>query len=215
MGETSLKIRISARNAARPSAEPETPGAPTPAACRRAATTARRALQCHRPRAMQPPPGPPGCHCATMPGPAGPQPTPKKGLAKGAKIAIILAVSAIVLIILAVVLFVVFFANIITAPADVANNYVKAVNAGDLSTAWSYLTTSTQKQETRLGFKSKSVHSKEISANGTPQASTLQTGDVSKIVMSVTFTDGTKTTWDMTLIKVGGKWKIDQVSPRE
>jgi hypothetical protein len=33
--------------------------------------------------------------------------------------------------------------------------------------------------------------------------------------MSVTGTNGSKATWDMTLVKVDGKWKIDQVSPRQ
>jgi hypothetical protein len=147
--------------------------------------------------------------------PPGPQATPKKGIPRGAKIALILAVSAIVLIILAVALFVVLFANVITAPADVANNYVKAVNAGNISTAWSYLTTRTQNQEGRLGFQVKFSPLEGTIRKWFTTSVNVETGGVSKIVMSITFTDGTKTTWDMTLNKVGGKWKIDQVSPRE
>ena len=134
---------------------------------------------------------------------------------RGAKIALILVASAIVIIILAVALFVVLFANVITAPADVANNYVKAVNAGNISTAWSYLTTRTKNQEGRLGFQVKFSPFKGNISKWYTTSVNVETGGVSKIVMSITFTDGTKTTWDMTLNKVGGKWKIDQVSPRE
>ena len=162
-----------------------------------------------------PPPGPPGGVIAPPMPPPGPQATPKKGMPRGAKIALILAVSAIVLIIVAVALFVVFFANVITAPADVANNYVKAVNVRDLSTAWSYLTTRTQNQEGRLGFDTKLSPLKGTIRKWFTTSVNVETGGVSKIVMSLTFTDGTKTSWDMTLTKVGGKWKIDQVAPRE
>ena len=162
-----------------------------------------------------PPPGPPGGITPPPMLPPGPQAKPKKGMPRGAKIALILAVSAIVLIILAVALSVVFFANVITAPADVANNYVKAVNVRDLSTAWSYLTTRTQNQEGRLGFDTKLSPLKGTIRKWFTTSVNVETGGVSKIVMSLTFTDGTKTSWDMTLTKVGGKWKIDQVAPRE
>lgn len=134
---------------------------------------------------------------------------------RGAKIAIILGVSAIVLMILAVVLIGVFFANVITAPADVANNYVKALNAGNMSTAWGYLTTRAQHAEGRLGFNVKRVLFEGNIRTWYSTSVNVETGGISKIVMSITFTDGSKSTWDMTLKKEGGEWKIDLVSPRE
>jgi uncharacterized membrane protein YvbJ len=165
------------------------------------------------PGAVQPPQGPPGGVAApTMPPPV-PQPPEKKGMSKGAKIAIALAVSAVVLIIIAVVLFVLVFANLISAPADVANDYVKSLNSGDLSTAYNYLTTRTQKQETRQGFESKVGPFKgQIKTWNTTSINVVN--DTAQIVMRVTGTDGSKATWDMTLVKEDGKWKIDQVSPR-
>jgi hypothetical protein len=135
-------------------------------------------------------------------------------MAKGAKVALILGACAILLIILAVVLFVVFFANMITAPADVANGYVKALNEGDFSTAWGDLTTRTQNQESRSGFETKVGPFKGKIEKWYTTSVNVQ-NNTAEIVMSVTFSDGTKATWDMTLIKTDGEWKIDQVSPRE
>lgn len=159
----------------------------------------------------QPPPGAPsGVAPPPMP-PSGPQAAPKKGMSRGAKIALILSVSAIVLMILAVVLIAVFLVNVVTAPADVANNYMKALNTGDISTAWSYLTTRTQNKETRKGFDLKAASLKgSISKWDTSIVSNQN--DEAKIIMNITGTDGSHHAWDMTLIKQDGKWKVDQVS---
>jgi hypothetical protein len=165
---------------------------------------------------LQPPPGAPsGVAPPPMP-PSGAQAAPKKWMPRGAKIALILAVSAIVLIILAVVLIAVFFANEITPPADVANNYVKALNKGDYSTAWGYLTTGAQKEDGRLGFQ---LRNQLLEGNIRDwyftEVHTVATGDISKVGVSITFNDGSKTNWDMTLTKVGGEWKIDRVISKE
>lgn len=130
-------------------------------------------------------------------------------MSRGAKIALILSASAIVL--LAVVLIAVFLVNVVTAPVDVANNYMKALNTGDISTAWSYLTTRTQNQETRKGFDSKAASLKgSISKWDTSIVSNQN--DEAKIIINVTGTDGSHHPWDMTLIKQSGKWKVDQIS---
>jgi hypothetical protein len=139
-----------------------------------------------------------------------------KGLSKGATLAIVLAVCALVLIVLAVVFGVVFFANVIGAPADVANNYVKAVNAGELDTAWSYLSTTTQKEETRSGFDSKLGDLKgAISKWNTSNINIDMTGSGrATIVMNLALRDGSTSAWDMTLVKQNSDWKIRAVSPR-
>ena len=162
---------------------------------------------------MPTPPGPPGVAAPPV-APAGPQPRQKKGMAKGAKIAIILAVSAIVLIILAVVLAVVFFANVISAPADVANDYVRALDAGELNTAWNHLSTGTQNKETRKGFEDKVASFKDKITRWNTTSININ-NDVAEIVMKITFIDDTKTNWNMTLIKEDGEWKIKQVAPVE
>jgi Domain of unknown function (DUF4878)/zinc-ribbon domain len=161
--------------------------------------------------AQEPPPGAPGGVTPPPLPPAGSRAAPKKGMARGAKIALILGVSAIVLIVLAGVIIGVFIANMITAPADVANNYMKALNAGDISTAWSYLTTRTQNQETRKGFDSKAGLLKGSVSKWDTTVVSIQ-NDEAKIILNVTGTNGSHRPWDMTLIKQDGKWKIDKVS---
>jgi len=128
----------------------------------------------------------------------------------------VLAVFALVLIVLAVVFGVVFFANVIGEPADVANNYVRAVNAGDLDTAWSYLSTATQREETRSGFDSKLGDLKgAISRWNTSNINVDMTGSGrATIVMNLALRDGSSAAWDMTLVKQNGNWKIRAVSPR-
>ena len=127
-----------------------------------------------------------------------------------------LAVCALVLIVLAVVFGIVFFANVISAPADVANNYVKAVNAGELDTAWSYLSTATRKEETMSGFDSKLGDLKgAISKWNTSNINVDMTGSGrATIVMNLALRDGSSAAWDMTLVKHNGNWKIRAVSPR-
>jgi hypothetical protein len=149
-----------------------------------------------------------------MPPAPPPVPAKKKGMSRGAKIALILGGCAIVLIIIAVVLAVVFFAGVITAPADAANNYVKALNSGDLSTAWTYISSATQKEETRSGFDSKVGALKGQIKTWNVSSVNVQSGGQATIVMDLTLTDGTKITWDITLVKENDEWKIAQVAPR-
>lgn len=163
----------------------------------------------------QPPLGvPTGAPAGGMPAAPPPVAAKKKGLSKGAKIALILGVVAIALIIIAVVFGVIFFASVIGAPADVANNYVKALNSGDLATAWSYISSATQKEETRSGFDSK-VGALEGQINKWNTSSVrVESGGRATIVMDLTLKGGTKATWDMYLVKENGEWKIAQVAPR-
>jgi predicted PurR-regulated permease PerM len=132
-------------------------------------------------------------------------------MSRGAKIALILSLCAIVLIILVVVVIAVFVVNTVTAPADAANTYIKALNAGDISTAWSYLTTRTQNQETRQGFESKVAQLKGSVSNWDTSVVSIQNGEA-KVIINVTGTDGSHHGWDIVLKKQGGKWKVDQIS---
>lgn len=138
---------------------------------------------------------------------------PKKGLSKGAKLAIILGIVTVVLVVVAVVLLVVFVINVVSGPADAANNYVQALNEGDLSTAWSYLSASTQSDEGRSGFESKvGIFEGEISKWNTSSIEINNSN--AQVVMKLSFKDGSDATWDIYLVKEDGEWKIGQVSPR-
>jgi ABC-type transport system involved in multi-copper enzyme maturation permease subunit len=136
-------------------------------------------------------------------------------MAKGSKIALVLGIGVVALIILALVLIVIFFINVVSGPADVANNYVKALNNGDLSTAWSYLAAETQKEEGRSGFEDKVGGLRGEISKWSTGSINVRTGGLSTVVMNLTLKDGTKVTWDMSLTKENGKWKIRQVSPRQ
>lgn len=138
----------------------------------------------------------------------------KKGLATGAKVAIILGIAVVVLIVLALVFFVIFFANVITGPADVSNEYVRALDEGEMSTAWSLLASETQQEEGRAGFeeKVKALEGK-IDKWYTTDVN-VESGGRAKVVMDITLSGGDKVTWDMYLVKEEGEWKIRQVDPR-
>lgn len=143
-----------------------------------------------------------------------PAPAPrKKGMSKGLKTGLIIGAVILVLIIAGVVIAAVALVNFVTAPADVANSYVEAVNEGNLEEAWGYLTPSTQREETRSGFTEKLEPLEgEISSYNTRRIDIRTSG--AYIVMDLTFTDGSRATWDMRLIKQSGDWKIAQVNPR-
>ncbi len=148
-----------------------------------------------------------------MPPGAPPAARPKKGMSKGAKLAIWLGVLTVVLIVVAVVLLVVFVVNVVSGPADASNAYVKALNEGDMSTAWSYISTGTQNDEGRSGFESKvGIFEGEISTWNT--GSIQIDNSTARVVMDLEFKDGSDATWDMYLVKEDGEWKIEQVSPR-
>jgi uncharacterized membrane protein YvbJ len=132
-------------------------------------------------------------------------------MSRGAKIAVILSACAIALIILVVVVIAVFAVKTVTAPADTANHYIKALNTGDVSTAWSYLTTRTQNQETRQGFESKVASLKGSISNWDTSVVSVQDGEA-KVIINVTGTDGSHHGWDILLIKQGGEWKVDRIS---
>jgi hypothetical protein len=137
----------------------------------------------------------------------------KKGMSRGLKIGLVIAASVIVLLIAGVVLGVVVFVNVITAPADVANNYVKAINDGDLTTAYGLLTTATQQGEGEAAFKAQMIKFKGTITKYNTSSINVYSGGTSKVVMDMAFNDGSKADWTMNLLKESGKWKIQAVRP--
>lgn len=134
-------------------------------------------------------------------------------MSKGLKIGLIIGLCTVILIIVAVILGAVVLVNFLAAPADVANDYVKAINEGRLDTAYGYVSAKTQREETKAGFTEKLAPLKgQISKYNTRSINIVNSR--ATIVMDLTFTDGTRATWDMLLVKEGGDWKVDSVSPR-
>ena len=161
------------------------------------------------PPGMRPPTGmPPGIP------PLPPLAPRKKGMSRGLKIALIVSACIIGLIIIGLILGVVVFVGAVTAPADVANNYVKALNEGNLSLAYSYLAAPTKKEtsETAFATKMKPLVGK-ITKYNTSSVS-VRSGGTATVVMDLSFDDGSKATWDIGLIKESGKYKILNVKPR-
>lgn len=138
----------------------------------------------------------------------------KKGMSSGLKIALIIGACIIGLLIVGIVLGVVVFVGAVTAPADVANNYVKAINEGDMTLAYGYLAAPTQKETSEAAFatKMKPLAGKITKYN--TSSVNVRSGGTSTVVMDLSFDDGSKATWDIGLIKESGKYKILNVRPR-
>ena len=140
---------------------------------------------------------------------AAPRPA-KKGMSRGGKIAIIVGISAVVLIMVVVGVAIFLVIGAISAPADVANNYMMALNDGDLSTAWGYISADTQKEETKSGFISEKEDFKgEIKSYNTSGIEV--SNGKAQIEMDIEFQDGEKATWNMYLVKENGEWRIENI----
>jgi Tfp pilus assembly protein PilE len=156
----------------------------------------------------------------TPPFPGGmpmPPPPKKKGMSRGLKVGLVIALCLIALIVVGIVVGVFAFVKVVSAPADAANSYVKALNEGNLSQAYSDLSAKTQKTETRAGFEKKfSVLKDSISKYNTSSINVGTSGGqtTAKVVMQLSLTGGSKATWDMALVKENGKWKIQAIRPR-
>ncbi|MBU4175301.1 MAG: DUF4878 domain-containing protein [Actinobacteria bacterium] len=161
------------------------------------------------PGSVPPPPGPPGAIPAPVVPVAAPRPA-KKGMSRGGKIAIIVGISAVVLIAAVIGVAIFLLVGAIKAPADVSNKYLQALNDGDLSTAWGYISKDTQKEETRSGFISdKESFKGEIDSYNTSGVE-VSNGNA-RVEMDIEFKDGKKATWEISLIKENGKWKINSI----
>jgi len=131
-------------------------------------------------------------------------------MSRGGKIAIIVGISAVVLIAAVIGVAIFLLVGAIKAPADVSNKYLQALNDGDLSTAWGYISKDTQKEETRSGFISdKESFKGEIDSYNTSGVE-VSNGNA-RVEMDIEFKDGKKATWEISLIKENGKWKINSI----
>ena len=136
-----------------------------------------------------------------------PPPVKRKGIPRGAKIAIIVGVIALVLVAVIVVLAVFLFINVLSKPADVANNYMLAIQKGDLSSAYDYLSESTKADTTRSQFNTdKSPFEGQIARYRTTSIN-IQNGNA-WVGMDLTLANGETATWFMQMVKEGEDWKL-------
>lgn len=134
----------------------------------------------------------------------------KKGMSRGGKIALIVGISAVVLILAIIGVAVFLFIGAITAPADVANNYMMALNDGDLSNAWGYLSEDAKKVETRSDFISEKEYFKgEIESYNTSGIE-VSNGHT-QVTMDIKYRGGERDTWNMYLVKENGEWRIENI----
>jgi len=132
-------------------------------------------------------------------------------MSRGLKIGLIIALIVIVLIVIGVVVGVFAFVKVISGPADAANNFVKALDQGNISEAYSMLTPATQKEATKAGFTAQfSKYKGHIKKYFTSNIN-VRTGGTSTVVMDITYTDNTTDTWNMGLLKLSGVWKIQSI----
>lgn len=164
------------------------------------------------------PPGPPGSYGeqagvtpVSAPVPPVPPPATRKGMPRGAKIALIVGAIAVVLIAVIVILAVVLFVNVVSKPADVSNKYMKALEMGDFDTAFGYLAKRTQEEEGKSGFESKVEQFKGQIAKYNTSSISIR-NRTAEVVMDITLDNGDTGTWYIYLVKEDGDWRILKVS---
>lgn len=151
--------------------------------------------------------------------PASPQVTPpflpstpgvkktNKRLPTGAVIAIIAGCVTVVIIVVLVVLLSISFVDIFKKPVDVTNAYIKALSAGDLDTAWDYLSDRTRVEKGKADFES-DVRGLEGRIE-TWKARGVQIRDHrAQVTLDVEFKDGEETTLYVYLVKETGEWRV-------
>ena len=131
-------------------------------------------------------------------------------MSRGGKIAIIVGISAVGLIMVVVGVAIFLVVGAVTAPADVANSYVKALNDGDLSTAWSYVSKDAQDEGTRSGFNSEKEYFKGMIESYNTSSIEVSSNDA-EVMMDIEYRDGERDTWSMRLVKENGEWKIGNI----
>ena len=134
----------------------------------------------------------------------------KKGMSRGGKIALLIGILAVVLIVAVIGVAVFLVIGAITAPADVANNYLQALDDGDLSTAWGYLSKDAKKVEMRSDFISEKEFFKgEIESYNTSGIE-VSNGNA-QVTMDIKYRGGERDTWNMYLVKENGEWRIENI----
>ncbi len=153
----------------------------------------------------------PGAEVAPPPAPPG-KPA-RKGMPRGLKVGLIISLVVVLLVVVGIVVGVLALVKVVSAPADVANSYVRAINAGNMNEAYSYLSTYTRSTESLSGFKSKLGPFEGNISKYNTQSVNVRSGGTAIVEMDLAFSDGSSDTWKMKLVKEGGKWKIQAVNP--
>jgi len=143
-----------------------------------------------------------------------PPPPRRKGVPRGLKIGLVVGLVVVAVLIAGIVVGTVLLVNVVSAPADVANNYVRAVNNGNLATAYSYLAPELTSELSRAQFDKQLGPFKGKIRKWNTSEINVHTGGNANISMDISLIDGTSDTWDMRLVRVNGVWKIAAVSPR-
>jgi len=131
----------------------------------------------------------------------------KKGLPTGAIIAIIAGCATIIIVVALVVLLAVSVVDIFKKPADVANAYIKALSAGNLDTAWDYLSARTQAEKDRATFES-DVRGLEGRIRKWNTRSIQLRDHRAQIALDVELGSGEETTVYVYLVKENGEWRV-------
>ena len=131
----------------------------------------------------------------------------KKKFPRGAVIAIIAGCVTVALIVLLVVLLAVSVVDIFKKPADVANAYIKALSAGDLDTAWDYLSARARTEKDRATFES-DVRGLEGQIRKWNAGSIQIRDHKAQVTLDVEFKSGEEATVYVYLVKENGEWRV-------
>ncbi|MBK5092450.1 MAG: DUF4878 domain-containing protein [Actinobacteria bacterium] len=116
-----------------------------------------------------------------------------------------------VIIVVLVVLLSISFVDIFKKPVDVTNAYIKALSAGNLDTAWDYLSDRTRAEKGKADFES-DVRGLEGRIE-TWNASGVQIRDHrAQVALDIGFRDGGETTLYVYLVKEAGEWRVSSAA---
>jgi hypothetical protein len=135
----------------------------------------------------------------------------KRRLPTGAVIAIIAGCVTVAIIIAVVVLLSISVVNIFKKPADVANAYIKALNAGNLDTAWDYLSARTKAEKGRATFES-DVRDLEGRIRNWNTRSIQVQDHQAQITLDVEFKSGEETVVYVYLVEEADEWRVSSTS---
>ena len=134
-----------------------------------------------------------------------------KRLPTGAVIAIIAGCVTVIIIVLLVVLLSISVVDVFKKPADVANAYIKALSAGDLETAWDYLSARTQAEKGRATFES-DVRGLEGRIRKWNTRGIQLRDHQAQITLDVEFKSGEEATVYVYLVKEADEWRVSSAA---
>ncbi|MDD5748115.1 MAG: zinc ribbon domain-containing protein [Actinomycetota bacterium] len=103
--------------------------------------------------------------------------------------------------------------EMITGPADAANNFMEALKEGNLDSAWTYFSIAAQEEEGRDSFDEKfEPYNGEVKKYYTREVKTEN--DRSNVTMELELKNGVKDKWYFDLVKENDKWKVQYVSSK-